>query len=135
MLVTRYSPKRRKSMLLYSASNCTCLCQKLTNIQEVGNLAVCKPLLFAILDGSEKRFQSCVESTDCLLTKMLIPLLRLLGYKDVADARIKIQQKMALIVNSKVETDTHSTSCQSASSGDEFFGGALAEKPRQNNSS
>ena len=42
---------------------------------------------------------------------------------------------MALIVNSKVKTDTHSTSCQSASSDDEFFGGALAEKPRQGNSS
>ena len=42
---------------------------------------------------------------------------------------------MALIVNSKVEIDTHSTSYQSASSNDELFGGELAQKPRQYNSS
>ena len=64
-----------------------------------------------------------------------IPLLPLLGYEDVASVRIKIQQKMALIVNSKVKTDAYSTSCQSASFDDEFFGRALAEKPRQCNTS
>ena len=42
---------------------------------------------------------------------------------------------MALFVNSKLGKDTHSASCQSASFDDEFFGGALAEKPRQCNSS
>ena len=117
--------------------------KKLTDIQDVGDLAVCKPLLSAVLDGLNKRFQPCVESTDCLLSAAFhphfklswIPLLPLLGYEDVSRVRIKIQQKMALVVNSKVETDTHSTSCQSASSNDEFFGGALAEKPRQRNSS
>ena len=116
--------------------------KKLTDIQEVGDLAVCKPLLSAVLDGLKKRFQPCVESMDCLLSAAFYPhfklswilLLLLLGCKDVLGVRIKIQQKMALIVNSKVETDTHITSCQSASSNDEFFGGALAEKPRQCNS-
>ena len=86
--------------------------KKLTYIQEVGNLAVCKPLLSAILDGLNNRFPSCVESTDCMLSEafhphfkfLWIPLLLLLGCKDVAGVRIKIQQKMALIVNSKVET-------------------------------
>ena len=117
--------------------------KKLTDIQKVGDLAVCKPLLCAILDGLKKRFQPCVESTDCLLSAAFhphfklswIPLLPLLGYEDVSGVRIKIQQKMALIVNSKVETDTRSTSCQSGSSDEEFFGGALAEKRRQCNSS
>ena len=42
---------------------------------------------------------------------------------------------MALTVNSKVKTDTHSTSCQSPSFDDEFFGRALAVKPRQDDSS
>ena len=120
------------------------VCAKnLTDIQEVDDLAVCKPLLSAILDGLKQRFQAFVESTDCLLSAAFhpyfklswIPLLSLLGYEDVASARIKMQQKMALIVNNKVEIDTHSTSCQSESSDDEFFGGALAEKLRQGNSS
>ena len=96
-----------------------------------------------VLNGLKKRFQPCVESTDCLLSAAFhphfklswIPLLPLLGYEDVSGVRIKIQQKRALIVNSKVETDTHSTSCQSASSNDQFFGEALAKKPRQCNSS
>ena len=90
--------------------------KKLTDIQEVGDLAVCKPLLSAILDGLKKRFQPCVESTDCLLSAAFrphfklswIPLLPLLGYEVVSSVRIKIEHKMALIVNSKVETDTRS---------------------------
>ena len=40
-----------------------------------------------------------------------------------------------VFTHTHTQTDTHSTSCQSASSDDEFFGGALAEKPRQCNSS
>ena len=141
--VTRYSPKRKKAyygILLPTVLVCA---KKLTDIQEVGDLAVCKPLLSAITDSLKKRFQPCVESTDCLLSAAFHPhfklswilLLPLLDHEDVASVRIKIQQKMALIVNSKVETDTHSTSCQSASADDEFFCGALTEKLRQCNSS
>ena len=106
-------------------------------------MAVCKPLLSAILDGLKKRFQPPAESTDCLFSAAFhthfklswISLLPLRGYEDVANVRIKTQQKMTLIVNSKVETDTHSTSRQSASSDNQFYGGALAEKSRQCNSS
>ena len=99
-------------------------------------MAECKPLLSAILDGLKKRFQPRAESTDCLFSAAFHPhfklswisLLPLRGYEDVANVRIKTQQKMTLIVNSKVETDTHSTSCQSASSDNQFYGVALAEK-------
>ena len=115
--------------------------KKLTDIQEARDLAICKLLLSVILDGLKKRFQPCVESMDCLLTAAFhrhfklcwIPLLPLFGCENLAGVRNKIQQRMALIINSKVETDTHSTSCQNASSDDKFFGGTLAGKPRQGN--
>ena len=113
--------------------------KKLTDIQEFDDLAVCKPLLFAILGGLKRRFQPCVETINCMLSAAFDPHFKLLwipllGFEDVAGVRVKIQQKMTLIVNNKVETDTHSTSCQSASSDDEFFGGALAEKQQGNSS-
>ena len=70
--------------------------KKLTDMQEIGDLAVCKPLLSAVLDGLKKRFQPCVESKDCLLSAAFhphfelswIPLLPLLGYEDVLGVRI-----------------------------------------------
>ena len=113
--------------------------KKLTDIQEVGDLAVCKPLLSAILDGLKNRFQPCVESMDCLLSAAFhphfklswIPLLLSLGGEDAAGVRIEIQQKRALIVNSKVETDT-AQAARVKTSDDKFFGGALAEKPQSN---
>ena len=51
--------------------------KKLTDIQEVDDLAVCKPLLSAILDGLKQRFQALVESTDCLLSAAFHPYFKL----------------------------------------------------------
>ena len=55
--------------------------KKLTDIQEVDDLAVCKPLLSAILDGLKQRFQALVESTDCLLSAAFHPYFKFRGFR------------------------------------------------------
>ena len=53
--------------------------KKLTDIQQVGDLAVRKLLLSSILNGLKKRFQPCVESIDCLLSPAFYPHFFLIG--------------------------------------------------------
>ena len=61
--ILQYEEKAYYGILLPTLAFCT---KKLTDILEANDLAVCKPVLSAILKGLKDRFQPCIKNMDCL---------------------------------------------------------------------
>ena len=69
--------------------------------------------MYSIINGLKKQFQLGVESMNSLLTVdflpyfmfLWVPLLSLFGLESIAGVRIKLQQKMVLVIHSKIKTN------------------------------